>query len=394
MRLQLAFLAALAILAPLTARAETLTVLSLREGETNVQWQVFKDMIITRRPDGLELTAGSQTGVLIADITLGDSTDAKATYAGFPHAVGVVTNAVRAGRIYFAWHSPGDVPGSLTPFPLDVPTGRDTVTYALLHRSPQWNPGVDQVALMIPPGMTVLVKEVTFIRWSLPEKIWHGFLSLLSFDTYKLHAINFVWGPQITWNPIHRSVIWNTLPPSGFSGTYALNLALLACLVAVFVLLFRHKRLTQDEKRLLFARRAAMLVLGAWIVLDLRMGAELLTWFSRDFRSYVVAEEGERTLRNFGRFHDFAEFVRPLVADRKSYVLFTPRAYPEVPHMRYFTYPAVPGQDTNDDMWVIYNRPDIAVINSRLTLDGQPVTDEGTVIGRFDDASFVFQVSP
>ena len=138
----------------------------------------------------------------------------------------------------------------------------------------------------------------------------------------------------------------------------------------------------------------AILVLAVWILLDLRMGSEFLSWVAHDNRTYISVPAGSRTFRDRERFYDFADFAAPFVFDRSSYLFFTDREWPYLGNMRYRTYPAIPGNAIDkDDTWVIFHRPDLGVDNAgRITMNGEPVTAPGKILGRFDDSSFVFRL--
>ena len=135
------------------------------------------------------------------------------------------------------------------------------------------------------------------------------------------------------------------------------------------------------------------ILLAAWVLLDLRMGSEYLSWIAHDRTTYIEAPPETRTFRDRKRFYDFASFASPLVSDRKSYIFFGERQWPYLGNMRYLTYPAIPGIDvTHDDTWVIYRRSDVTVSSARqLMIGGEAVTEAGTILGQFDDHSFVFR---
>jgi hypothetical protein len=129
-------------------------------------------------------------------------------------------------------------------------------------------------------------------------------------------------------------------------------------------------------------------------MLDVRMGGEFLSWMQHDAKTYSTVHEGLRTFRNRNRFYDFADMAKELVSDRTDYIFFAEREWPYLGNMRYITYPSIPGNDFDrDDTWVIYRRSDLTVgADGRLMLLDEPVTNPGTVLGQFDENSFVFRV--
>jgi hypothetical protein len=125
------------------------------------------------------------------------------------------------------------------------------------------------------------------------------------------------------------------------------------------------------------------------------MGTEFLSWVSHDVTSYTMKSSDDRTFRDRDKFYDFADFVKPLVTDRTDYIFLATYPWPYLGNMRYLTYPALPGISfERDDTWVIYMRPDIRISQDMYLLaDGVKVAGPGTVLGVFDETSFVYRTS-
>lgn len=228
------------------------------------------------------------------------------------------------------------------------------------------------------------------MRWSLTEKLSEAARSFFIFDEYRPYSINFLWGPMLALNPTERHAVFQDLPPQQIYAMYILNIGLLITL-GIIILIVSVRR-TPDRKRVT-AKAFGFVVLTVWILMDLRMGSEFLTWVNHDRTRYISATREERSFRDRGQFYDFAEAVKPFVSDRTSYVFFAQQAWPYLGNMRYLTYPSIPGINVEeDDTWVIYDRPDLKVsAEGQITVSGDPVSKTGRILFDYGEGSFVFR---
>lgn len=364
-----------------TAHAARYEILDLRPGRVTYDWEA-RNVLVTQVREGVRLQA-TGTGSFVAR---------NVDFSVSPQMVTLFTKAPAAQRIMFSWHLRSD--GETAPmyhFPFSVPAGLETAdTPILLHTGDSWRPGqVDRVGLLLPPGSDFILERMEFVQWSFGEQIGVMLRSFWNMQSYNPHSINFVWGPQFAFTPPQLRLLWSSLPPNSLSGTFVVNVIL----VVLLVLLWIHATLRHRKHGL--PQRFLAVLLATWVVFDVRMGAEFLSWMAHDMRTYVFAEEGEKTLRDRGDFYAFAAFAAPLVADRERYVFFAQHEWPFVGAMRYATFPSVPDGDEEDDTWVIYDRPDIVVGPTGQLMIGQNVlSDPGRVIGEFGEGSFIFRVSP
>ncbi len=214
--------------------------------------------------------------------------------------------------------------------------------------------------------------------------------SFWTFEPERPYSINFLWGPQIGFTEAERGKLYAALRPPYHSGTFALNIATTGALLLMIGI-----GIMQRASRQTIFVRWSIFVLCAWVFFDLRMGSEFLSWVIHDHQTYITATAGERTFRDRKQFYDFAEFTKPYVTDRASYIFFAKQPWPYLGNMRYLTYPSIPGIDyAHDDTWVIYDRPDIMMdADGRLSTEGIALTEPGTIAGRFDESSFVFRLT-
>lgn len=353
------------------------------KGQINAEWQALGPIKIEQVPDGLLLTTGDATGAILTDSQLPWTAQAgRLTSAGPAEA-----------EVKFVWAYPAEADPKTYSVSADVPLDRLAVTSFDLTHVGSWHGGEKRIGIALPPHTVVLVSKLEFARWNPLEQLAETSASFWWMDQYRPYSINFLWGPQLASNPVARQHAYIDQPPVTLSTTFVLMAGLLALTLLAGGWYAMSGRTAAK-------RRTALLVTGAafaacWLLLDVRMGMEFLTWVEHDRTSFMTASPPARTFRDRDNFYDFAAFAAPLVSDRNTYLFFAEREWPYLGNLRYLTYPAIPGNafDT-DDTWVVYRRPDLTVnAEGRLALNGTAISGSGKVIGKFDDGSFVFRVS-
>ncbi len=234
-----------------------------------------------------------------------------------------------------------------------------------------WNSRAPEFGIGIPKGAQVLIEKMEFVSYNPIEKIFHGALSLWKFDVYAPQAINFLWGPWLNFNPIARADMYLMDPPLGNSGMWVVYIIL-----AIFGLR-AGKNIVKHNQPQAKALVAFLTVVGClWIVLDLRMGSEILSYALTDWRDHVLKNPGERNARKHRSFHDTAEDAIPTLTSSGSYFFKGPGKTIYFSAMRYLTYPVKPVQSgpnlENTTYGLIFGTND-AVIND----SGQLITSDG-----------------
>lgn len=369
---------ALAICLPDSGYAMTTRVLDFARGQINADWAGQGDISMEQATSGVLLRSGNGTGMLTT--TLDEV---------FQPQSGVIRVASETPQSFsFIWTMMSDASRTTFTVPFDVITGGEKVFS--LHGKPEWRVGKKKIGILLPPQTTLMLKNIELRQNNRIEQLLHAVASFWVFDELRPYSINFVWGPQIGWNAIERQQLYDVQPPISLSGTLAAYGIILMIIIGIL-----GSGLYRKTSKTTIVRRIGILLIGAWILFDVRMGSEFLSWVWHDHTTYIAAEAGEREFRDRNAFYDFAAFAAPFVADRESYVFFAEYPWPYLGNMRYLTYPSIPGIDyMNDDTWVIYRRPDMAVSAAgQMTVDGEPVSPQGTVLGRFDDHSFIFRIT-
>ncbi len=373
-------IAALALSVTMPAKAQALEsqIYEFAEGNINADWSGKGQLTIRKQRDGILLQTQNGTGMLLT--TLGPDI----------HADSIVIHSASPvpSEFFFSWNLVGQNHTIFT-VPFVLSTGGNETTELSLEGN--WQPGDHTIGIILPPQSSLLLRSIELQNWNILEQTLEAVRSFWTFDALRPYSINFVWGPHIGWNPTERHQLYDALPPVYLSGTLAMQTVLLFTVVGIIGLgLWR-----QSSRKQTF-RRIGFVFLCAWIMFDVRMGSEFLSWIQHDHQTYIAAEEGERVFRDRNAFYDFADYASPFVADRKSYVFFAEYPWPYLGNMRYLTYPSIPGIDyLKDDTWVIYRRSDMGVDESgRVTVDGEAVTPQGKILGQYDAHSFIFRVTP
>lgn len=371
---------------PFAASAFTESVFHFQNGSLDANWQGFGSLKAELGDDGLHVMSFG-TGSLVADITNDLLTPA-------PDAAILTTTSATDIDGKFTWYINGE--SSYYTLPLTIAAGENVETPILFRNVAPWTAGkITKIGFELPPGASLTIHTLLFGKWNVVEKFAETVLSFWKFDVYKPYSINFVWGPYLATNPIQARYLFQFLPPNGVSGTYVLQGILLAILFVLSLIAIKRYPFPAIRKQRLLEQTFAVLLVF-WLLMDIRMGSQFLAWVSHDMKTYTFANPQTRTFRDRGQFYDFATFVAPLVADRKSYVFFADQPWPYLGNIRYLTYPSIPGNNvTTDDTWVIFNRPDISVSSGGvLVSNGEVVSKPGKILGRFNENSFVFRLTP
>lgn len=396
--LQRMILTALLAIAPTTSLAMTETVWDFRkEPMPRTSWRFSGIDRPEKTPDGLRIRAPSQDGSLLSDLLL-----------NHPAEVVSVTFASQAERAaMFVWHRRKDPGEMLTQLGFIIPQGVARNDFNVdFYR--QWDRHADTIGFIFPMGTDVLLQEIRFARWTLGEKAVEIWKSFWIFDDYNPFSINFLWGPLITFNPVGTSELFTTLPPMGRSGMWifyaSAAVAVLAILADRFWNKARSPTRTLDLPPRTGGRRMKrfaifFLCYGAlWVIFDVRMGAEMLSYVKDDYDAYLSKPHGERTFRTYLNFNDVMEVTVPWLDGVREFALLR-GATPVSAMTRYFALPAVTvepaGPRPDLPVWLVYHRDDTAVDGAgRLTVGGAPWTSPGRIVQRFDSRSFLFRTNP
>jgi hypothetical protein len=382
---------------PMSAAAVAETVWDFRGGNLPGTWSIAGIDTPAALPEGLHITASATNGSLLSEIDL-------------PHAIDTMTLTVRNAKeteVQFLWHERGNPPGMLVELPFIVPAGNGEQTFTInLEAYQQWDRRADKIGFTVPQGTDLILQEIRFSHWNLFEKAGEIWKTFWMFDRFSSFSINFVWGPVIAMSPVGTQNMFTTLPPQGRSGNW-IYYAVLLCAGAAITLHARFSRFAAPSwiARLSTARLSGYTVLfllcgaGVWLVSDIRMGLELLSYASHDYTSYITQQPGKRSLRTYLNFNDVMERSLPHLQSQRQFGFLTSPRMPVISMVRYFSYPSIPivpeGPRTDIKAWLIFDRSDVTVdTDGRLLIQGKPWSAPGSIVEMLDADSFVFRTSP
>lgn len=364
---------------PVAASAVTIQVYNFREGQLTASWSGIGPLEKEWVADGLRLTTGSESGVLVTQHEPPFLADMGSLFVTSEEDV----------RLQFVWSFRVGSENVTHSAPIFIDANTALPQLFSLSRHVNWVEGPKTFGILIPPNSSLILHRMDLSKLTMGEKIRSIIGSFWTFDEYRPYSINFLWGPVFGTNPAEMKLLYRFLPPQFTMGTWVVHLLLAASLLAGAVTY-------SFLKKKIIGRILFFLVLGMWVLLDLRMGSEFLSWVQNDQRTYIAAAPGTREFRDRDRFYDFAEFAKPLIQDRSRYIFLAEVPWPYLGNMRYLTYPILPAFNLKeDDTWVIYRRPDIAVSQDGQLVFGQTVVSEpGQILGSFDKGSFIFRGKP
>ncbi len=350
-----------------------------RSGQVNAQWKGIGPIEMQQQAEGIVLRTGAGTGFIV--------TTTQPKFLG--QGISIIASTQDSVDLFFVWVYTSQN-GQSYELPFSLEAGASQQETLSMTGDVNWRRGEKQIGIAVPPNTTIRLEAIAIHHWNFLGKGWEAFLSFWHFDSYRPYTINFLWGPQISFTGIDRSQLFAFVPPPYPSGTY-IAYGLIVILLGYFGV--RSFKKAPGDRKPWFAKRALIVILALWMIFDARMGSEFLSWTVSDIGSYISAPPSIREFRDRSDFYDFAAFAKPLVADRGTYLFFAEQQWPYLGNMRYLTYPSIPGIDIEkDDTWAIYHRPDMVVdSNNQLSIGGEPLTVPGTILGRFDDTSFIFR---
>ena len=240
----------------------------------------------------------------------------------------------------------------------------------------------------------VTFDSVRFLQYTRIEKlrgVWESFADLQPTTPY---SINILLGPTITSDigPFRDYRDWRQLSLS-LNAYILVGISLLGIALLFIALVRRNRGEDWIVVRNFILKTLFTCIAAVWVLYDFRMGAEFLTNVYRDHRAFIAVDPKEAMFRDLGKFPSFVAFAKPFLEKENVYEFFVPDRWPYFGMMRYETYPALPNPgDPLSDLWVVFDRSDMSVdAEGRLVLAGNPITNPGTLVARFDEQSFIFR---
>ncbi len=382
MRLRL-FCTLVLLALPLAVAAKEQTVLQLSDRSEQAQWNTIGLPPVTATANGIHITT-TQKGTLSRPLAIGHGVDVVTVYYTSP----------RGANLSLIWRKRGSAAGQYMQIPIVLkPSAVSTSIVIDMSAVGGWDPRASAIGFQLPPSTDITLHGIELQGWSGVEKVTEMTKCFWTFDGIKAHSINFFWGPLLCSSPVARQNLYRNQPPLAHSGMRAIY-AILA-LGAVIIAL--RAWMTGSSRRTILLTCAALFC-ACWILLDIRMGAELLSTWTYDVRSYLTQPAGKRTFRRMNFLPDFAAAIKASVADQERYVLLVPTTDTFMNFMRYQTYPSrpvSPAEGSGATVWLAYERPDLVIsAEGRMLEDGAPISPPGQITHEFMKGTFIFRVFP
>ncbi|OGY48124.1 MAG: hypothetical protein A3J65_00915 [Candidatus Buchananbacteria bacterium RIFCSPHIGHO2_02_FULL_45_11b] len=144
-------------------------------------------------------------------------------------------------------------------------------------------------------------------------------------------------------------------------------------------------------------RAAAIFLLAVWLIIDFRMTAEFFYNQWVDYQSFVKPPAAEKSLRNYGDFYQFADWLKETISGETAEINYYGSEVSHYPRLlQYLAYPLkVNHEGNNSKIFVFYKQSDIGFdpAGKKIYKNGQPLTGEGEIIAAYPDNynSFIFQ---
>jgi hypothetical protein len=376
-------------LLPVSAHAMTGVVLDFR-GQTPVDIEVMDGWRAESTPNGLHILAPIDGRLLIKNpVTHGID-------AAFLQIATPVTR-----QASFLWHQRSADLGTYVSLPLTLKPNASQIAYLGLDLTSykQWDPQADVLGLALPANSEIYIQGIELLKFSWPEKMAEMWKSYWKFDELRGYSINFLWGPMFTTTPIGTVNLFTELPPRA---TSAVSISYIILLIGI-VIAWGINRKWSHWSRFALTRRFApgtvfllLLFSGLWLMLDLRMGTELLYYAYHDYRTVLSGPPAERTFRSFGDIHAVLDDVLPHLTSEKTFGLVAPPDSAIQPILRYRAYPVLFTEDVQAPVqhWLIIARPDVTVDDQGLLHIGAVTIGPGKILKRYSDQSFLFSLQP
>lgn len=344
-------------------------------GKSPTDWEIQGWTGVSMTPQGLDIRTASDGGMFTA-------MDPNISY----QVVTITTTGPKATDALALWN---DARGEMIQMPFVILGGEEPVeTHVVLWNHPQFS-RTNRFGLALPSNTTIAVQEIRFSHYGFFEQLWTTVRSLFTFDRFQTFSINFLWGPLFTGFPEEIETLYQGQPPRAHS---AMRLVYIILAISIAVALAHRFRKRRSNGWTIVATTAICL----WLLLDLRMSAELLSYAANDWKTYITKPVSERVLRDRLHYYRTVESSAEWLKTQEAYGVLT--SWPILGNLRYFTYPARPVTATtmeegkNLKRWFVFSAPDASLVGDVLHWKGQPVSGKGRVTRTFGDGAFIFEV--
>ena len=380
-RLALLPIVIVALMLPSVCNAAKTTTWSMMNQDKVEGWNTNNLTTVNLIPEGLAISTDTQ-GQLVRVSKLRHNVD----------KIGITyISPTGAGGLFF-WRAPGMAEDQAFQIPISFNQSMTQQQTILdMGQVPEWDARSDRIGFVLDEGSQLILQEMAFTGPSLIDKIVFPLKTFFDFDQMRAYSVNFLWGPLMTFSEEQRTQLYAQTPPNGDSWNIVFYWILGLTLVVILLL---KKFMRRDYFYLFF-----MLFAALWIVYDIRIGSELISFANTDIKTWWSKPIEIKDFRDRGSFTAFAKTVVPFTEGKENYVFIASHGWPFWGSIRYEAYPALPvtydGDTEGIDTWIIYNRNDIKLDDEgRLTINGEPISPPGDIMMNFEPGAFVFVTRP
>ena len=376
-------LVAFGLLLPLAAQAEDVTTWNFGDPNAVGQW-VVQELVTQQAEEGLYVRADTDGFLQVP-----------ARFVQPFHVVTLTVTSPATTKASLLWNTKGTTQFAELPFA--IPVGQYQTIDIVTSEHREQNPHPVAIGIFLEQGTELMIHDVAVRGWSLSERIGYAAKSFWKVDEYRPYSINFLWGPLIAQNPVSLQYLYEKLPPPSPSATRIFYVILGIALLSVLATWVLRKMQSVDARALgIFFALAA----GLWLLFDLRMSVEVLSYVRDDVKAYVLPEPGKRMLRTHLDLYDMLFRILPTLQQENRYALLYPPEGQHYSMYRYFTYPSLPITQEKDltgiTNWVVVDRPDLKVnAEGRIAgSDGVPLSPPGRITLQLNKYGYLFTVNP
>ena len=301
------------------------------------------------------------------------------------------TSAFGANGIFF-WQTKDMQGNQAYNIPISFDASAAPTTMALdLSRIPEWDPNSKLIGFNINQNSQLTLHRVELTGPGWTDSILYPLKSFFTYDRVHAYTVNFLWGPRMVYTQEHVAQVFSKVPPLGDSWNgrlyWIIGLAALAAFAARLV--------TGKSYTILVVALCAAL----WVTLDLRMGAEIISYANTDYKTWWSKPIELKDFRDRGSFTAFTKVAQEYLQDSdETYALITPSGWPYFGAMAYETYPATPLSASDDlstvSLWLVFDMPNVGLDDqNRITKDGEPISPPGEVLLQYEPGAFIFRVT-
>lgn len=359
---------------PVAADAETVTTWDLTEGFAQQGWQANTNLQMTQTANGIRLQPQQAEATLRRTVNITHNIDVLRLYYSTPKEI----------EIKALWSNlESGVNSYLSPILLEATTNTKIIEIDYT-RFETWHAHPTSLGFWLPLGADVTIEKMELVGWNPIEKLGALVRGLWHFDNIQPYSVNFLWGPRMSFHPVQTKQMFWTQPP----GTKSANWLMYGTLGIGAVYIWLRKKRWHNF---------ALLIACLWVLYDVRMGAEFLSYTYDDYQTYHSQEVGTRTFRDRRYFNDLASVVAPVVQNHDKFIFVTENRWPYLGLIRYYTYPSIPthpfdGNANVYPIWIVYRRPDITMNSQgQLVSSQQILSPPGQMLHEFEPGSFIFQ---